>query len=107
MKNKIERIKFLLSEAHKNLCNITEDNFDETLLRVKKMLAESQKNKSYLLAKFSMPELKIFEPELTKLSKQISETFDNIIEKKRQDIAVVADRIKFVQNQKKLVNYHR
>ncbi len=107
MKSKIERINFLLTEANNRLSKISENNFDETLSVVKGMLNESQKHKAFLLSSYSKAELKIFEPDLTKLTKQIKECFDNIIENKKIEIDKVRTQIKYTQNRKKLVNYIR
>lgn len=107
MKSKIDRIKFLLNEVYNKLHNISEDSFHETLTSIRNMLSESKELKTYLLAHFAMSELKTFEPELTKLSKQISETFDNTITKKKLEINKISEKIKCTQNRKKLAHYHR
>ena len=107
MENTIERIKFLLTETESKLNNLKDENFDVSLSEINAMLAESQKHKNLLLAQYKMRDLKAFEPELTRLSKQISELFDNIIKKKRRDLDTITEKMKSVQNRKKLANYHR
>lgn len=107
LKKRIERIKYLLSEADNQMLKVTNENFYSTLTRVKQLLKESRENKFYLLSKYDVSELKTFEPELTNLTKQVAETFDNIGKKKKLELTALAERIKSVQNQKKLVNYHR
>ncbi len=107
MKSKIERIKFLLNEAYRSLNSITESNFDETLRNVKAMLDESRKHRAFLLAGYSKAELKVFEPDLTKLTKQIKDCFDNNIKNKKLEVDKVLRQIKYTQNKKKLVNYIR
>ena len=71
MKDKIERIRFLLNEASKSLKDITNNNFEKNLLFVKNALKESQEHKLFLLENYSKAELMIFEPDLTNLTKQI------------------------------------
>lgn len=104
---RIERIKFLLNESYQKMNGITDDTFTSTFAEVKTLLEESQEHKYFILSKYSPTELKAYEPELTKLTKHVAELFDNIIEKKNNELMILANRIKFVQNQKKLVNYHR
>ena len=104
---RIERIRYLISEAGRQMLSATNMDFDEKLTRVRQLLKESREHKFYLLSKYSITELKPFEPELTSLTKQVSEIFDNIGKKKKSELMILAERIKFVQNQKKLVNYHR
>ncbi len=107
MKSKIERIIFILNEVYKNLNNIGEENFDKTMSHVRSLLNESQRHKAFLLENFSKDELENFEPYLTNLTKQIKESFDNIIEKKKIEIEKVRLQIQYTQNRKKLVNYIR
>ncbi len=104
---RIERIKCLLIEAKSRMLAITDENFDAKLTEVRQLLKESREHKYYLLSRYSVSELKAFEPELTNLTKQVAETFDNIGKRKKSELLILAERIKFVQNQKKLVNYHR
>ncbi len=107
MKSKLERIFFLLNEVYKNLNDISEENFDKTMSRVRNLLSESQKHKTFLLKNFSKAELMKFEPYLTNLTKQIKESFDNISENKKLEIEKVRLQIQYTQNRKKLVNYIR
>ncbi len=104
---RVERIRYLISEAGRQMLSATNMDFDEKLAHVRQLLKESREHKIYLLSKYSIAELEQFEPELTKLTKQVSEIFDNIGKKKKSELMILAERIKFVQNQKKLVNYHR
>ncbi len=107
MQKKIEQIKNLLKEANERMSHLTNDNFDESFPEIKGMLADSQKQKNALLAVYPPAELKVFEPELNLLTKQLTESFDNIIKKKREDLSILAEKIKSVQNKMKLANYHR
>ncbi len=107
MNERIERINALLSEANKSLNAITNENFDKTMADVKTMLNESLKHRAFLLTNFSEEELKNFEPDLTRLTKQIKESFDNIIANKKTEIEKIRLQIEYTQNRKKLVNYIR
>jgi len=107
MKDRIERIKFLLIEADKSINDITDSNFNRNFSYVKKLLNESQKHKSFLLANYTKAELMIFEPELTNLTKQLKKSFDNIIENKKRELDRISVQMKYNLNQKKLVNYIR
>ena len=107
IRKRIDRIKFLLKESYNKMNGITDERFNQTFAEVKSMLKESQDHKYFILAKYSQSELTAYEPELTELTKQVSGIFDNIIEKKNNELIILAKRIKIVQNQKKLVNYHR
>ena len=107
MQKKIELIKFLLKKANEKMNHLTNDNFDESFSEIKGLLAESHKHRNALLAVYPPAELKVYGPELNLLTKQLSESFDNIIKKKREDLGILADKIKSVQNKRKLANYHR
>jgi hypothetical protein len=107
MKEKIEKIKLLLFEVEEILKNTTNNNFDRNFPFVKKLLKESQKYKSFLLANYSRDELMIFEPDLTNLTKQIKKTFDYIIENKKIELDNIKSQMRYTQNKRKLVNYIR
>ncbi len=107
MKDRIEKIKYLLDQVLKSLNEITNENFEQAFPRIKSMLYESQKHKKFLLSNYSKNELKIFEPDLTKLAKQIKESFDNIAKAKKLEMAKIAEQIQYTQNKKKLIYYNR
>ncbi len=107
MKDKVGKIKYLLTEVLKNLNQITSSNFEEVFPKIKSLLDESQKHKKFLLSNYSKNELKIFEPDLTKLAKQIKESFDNIAKAKKLEMAKLAEEIQYIQNKKKLIYYNR
>ena len=107
MKDKVGKIKYLLTEVLKNLNQITSSNFEEVFPKIKSLLDESQKYKKFLLSNYSKNELKIFEPDLTKLAKQIKESFDNIAKAKKLEMAKLAEEIQYIQNKKKLIYYNR
>ena len=97
----------MLTEVLKNLNQITSSNFEEVFPKIKSLLDESQKHKKFLLSNYSKNELKIFEPDLTKLAKQIKESFDNIAKAKKLEMAKLAEEIQYIQNKKKLIYYNR
>ena len=107
MKDKVGKIKYLLTEVLKNLNQIKSSNFEEIFPKIKSLLDESQKYKKFLLSNYSKNELKIFEPDLTKLAKQIKESFDNIAKAKKLEMAKLAEQIQYIQNKKKLIYYSR
>ena len=107
MKDKVGKIKYLLTEVLKNLNQIKSSNFEEIFPKIKSLLDESQKYKKFLLSNYSKNELKIFEPDLTKLAKQIKESFDNIAKAKKLEMAKIAEQIQYTQNKKKLIYYNR
>ncbi len=107
-RRKYYRLKFLFVELVSKIDNLTdENNFFAELKSIKTGISEIQTIKNDLFADPNKEELKKMEPELNNFAKQIQEKFDNIIEKKRKDLAEIALKIGNLQNSRKLANYNR
>ena len=104
---KIEELKCLLKQSLNHLNGINSQNFDFNIGFAKNSMKSALALRQELKSGYNFEELKIFDPELTNMAKQISEKFDNIVREKRQELEIVAKKIKMVQNQKKLLNYSR
>ena len=107
-RRKYYRLKFLFVELVSKIDNLKdENNFFTELKSIKIGISEIQAIKSDLLAGPDKEEFKKMESELSNFAKQIQEKFDNIIEKKRNDLAEIALKIGNLQNSRKLANYNR
>ena len=107
-RRKYYRLKFLFVELVSKIDNLeSENNFFAELKSIKTGISEIQSIKNDLLADPNKEEFKKMEPELNNFAKQIQEKFDNIIEKKRNDLAEIALKIGNLQNSRKLANYNR
>ncbi|MGA9293870.1 MAG: hypothetical protein WCE54_24170 [Ignavibacteriaceae bacterium] len=107
-RRKYYRLKFLFVELVSKIDNLTDENtFFAELKSIKTGISEIQAIKNDLLTGPGKEEFKKMEPELNNFAKQIQEKFDNIIEKKRNDLAEIALKIGNLQNSRKLANYNR
>jgi hypothetical protein len=107
-RRKYYRLKFLFVELVSKIDNLKdENNFFTELKSIKIGISEIQDIKSDLLEGPNKEEFKKMESELSNFAKQIQEKFDNIIEKKRNDLAEIALKIGNLQNSRKLANYNR
>ena len=107
-RRKYYRLKFLFVELISKIDKLRdENNFFDELKNIKIEISEIQSIKNDLMNSPNKEELKKMEPELNYFAKQIQEKFDDIIEKKRNDLAEIALKIGNLQNSRKLANYSR
>jgi hypothetical protein len=107
-RRKYYRLKYLFVELVAKIDRLVdENNFFNELNTIKSEISEIQSIKADLMGGPNSEYYKKMEPELTEFAKQIQEKFDNIIEKKRNDLAEIALKIGNLQNSKKLANYNR
>jgi hypothetical protein len=107
-RNKYYRLKFLFVELISKIDKLAdENNFLKEFNTIKSGISEIQSIKSDLINGPNKEDLKKMEPELNTFAKQIQEKFDDIIEKKRNDLAEIALKIGNLQNSRKLANYKR
>jgi len=107
-KRKYYRLKFLFVELVTKIDKLTdENNFFDLLNTIRTEISEIQAIKNDLMNGANKEDFKKMEPELNKFAKLIQEKFDDIIEKKRTDLAEIALKIGNLQNSRKLANYNR
>ena len=107
-RRKYYRLKFLFVELLSKIDKLTdESSFFNELNTIKSEIAEIQSIKNDLVNGPNKEDLKKMEPELNNFTKQIQKKFDDIIEKKRNDLAEIAVKIGNLQNSRKLANYNR
>ncbi len=107
-KRKYYRLKFLFVELVTKIDKLTdENNFFDLLNTIRTEISEIQTIKNDLMNGANKEDFKKMEPELNKFAKLIQEKFDDIIEKKRNDLAEIALKIGNLQNSRKLANYNR
>ena len=107
-KRKYYRLKFLFVELVAKIDKLMdENNFFDLLNTIKTEISEIQTIKNDLMNGANKEDFKKMEPEVNKFAKLIQEKFDDIIERKRNDLAEIALKIGNLQNSRKLANYNR
>jgi hypothetical protein len=107
-RKKYYRLKFLFVELISKIDKLADvNNFFNELVTIKSSIFEIQSLKNDLMNGSNQEEFKKMEPELNDFAKQIQEKYDDIIEKKRNDLAEIALKIGNLQNSRKLANYNR
>jgi len=107
-RQKYYRLKFLFVELISKIDKLKDEiDFFSELNNIKLEISEIQSIKNDLVNGPNKEDLKKMEPELNNFAKQIQEKFDNIIEKKRNDLTEIAIKIGNLQNSRKLANYNR
>lgn len=107
LEKKIAKLKALLGRTLFFLNGMNSQNFDINLSEAQNSMQNAHLLKHEIMSGNSIDELRIFETDLAKIAKQISDKFDNIISEKRIELGIIAKKLKLVQNQKKLLNYSR
>ncbi len=107
LEKKINKLKFYFLLALKELNELTHENFSDNLATAKSCMQDAEILKNELKKEYKYEVLKPYEKELMKITKQIREKYDNIVESKKLEMARISERIRFIQNKKKLVNYIR
>ena len=105
--SEINKIKFLLSKIISDLELAQTDDFTSNFANAKERMILVKSMKTKLLENFPLEELMTFDKELTTLTKLIQEKYDNIVEYKKKQLKEVSERIRFIQNRKKLISYNR
>ena len=107
LEHKIDVIKELFDKTLFELNGISIDHFDSHFNRAKKNVTDINKLREELLQDFSLEELEKYDQELLDLAKQIKNTYDNIIGKFTEERNILSEKLKSVQNKKKIANYSR
>ncbi|HEX2869586.1 MAG TPA: hypothetical protein VHO03_21255 [Ignavibacteriales bacterium] len=104
------KIRELSSEMEwmlSSLDNLSDENFEAKMKEINRKTLRIKDLKQQLKADYDMDALRKFEPGLLKLTKQLSNKFDNIIIKVQTEKDAVALELENIQNKKKLANYNR
>lgn len=107
LEQKIIKTRQFLTQALFFLREFKEKREPGSLNNAKEMVKKVELLKRELLKDYEIEDLKNFDPILTNIAKQISDTFDNIIRDKNLEMSIVAKKLKLLQNQKKILNYSR
>lgn len=107
LEEKIEKLKKQLRRTLFFLNGLNSQNFDINLSEAQNTMQNAHILRHEIMAGNRIDDLRIFEPDLALMAKQISDKFDNIVSEKRTELGIVAKKLKLVQNQKKLLNYSR
>lgn len=104
---KIKEISSILESLLKSLESLNGENFEATMAEFTAKTRKVDDLKIELKNSYDQEVLLKFEPGLMKLTKQLSNKFDNIITKVKTERDAVALELKNIQNKKKLANYNR
>lgn len=107
LQTEIDKIKFLLKKVLSDLDLVESGEFQKNFDNAKERMISFQKLKNELIKDYPVEELKKYDAELTMLTKQINNKYDNIIEVKKKLMQEIELRMKLLQNRKKLINYSR
>lgn len=102
----IDKMKFLLNKVISDLVLVETEEFQPNFDNAKTRMILFNKIKDNLIKEYPVEELRKYENELISLTKQIRNKFDNIVKKKKSDMATISARMKHIQNRKKLINYN-
>ncbi|GAB4129164.1 MAG: hypothetical protein Fur0015_03000 [Ignavibacteriales bacterium] len=101
----ISGLKQILSEVLMDLNSLTFENFDIKFKEAKTKMILANEIKKQLQDTFSKDELKKNEKELLILAKLIKESYDNTIQKIKEEQNRVSNQLKSVRNMKKIAIY--
>ncbi|MCU7495305.1 MAG: hypothetical protein HF314_05800 [Ignavibacteria bacterium] len=104
---KIREIALSLEAIMADLQGINEENFEATMAAINEKTAKINALKLELKASYDRETLSKYEPGLIKLTKQLSNKFDNIISKVKTEKDAIGLELRNIQNKKKLANYNR
>ncbi len=107
LKKEIEKLKDIFNHVLVFLNEMNDENLRYNLEKAKVMMQNAHYLRKELLSGFEIEELKYFDDDLSKITKQVSDKFDNIITNKRLELEIVSKKLILMQNQKKLINYSR
>ncbi|MCU7491433.1 MAG: hypothetical protein HF312_05795 [Ignavibacteria bacterium] len=100
-------ISSILQELLSALDGLNDENFEATMGVVNAKKRRIDEIKLQLKSTYEPEMLSKYEPGLIKLTKQLSNKFDNIITKVKTEQNAIGLELKNIQNKKKLVNYNR
>jgi hypothetical protein len=104
-KYEIDGLKHILSEVLMDLNSISFENFDEKFREAKTKMILANGLKEQLKKSFPESELKKNEKELLILAKLIQESYDNTIQKIKDEQKRISQSLKSVGNMKKIAIY--
>ena len=105
--NKIELLDQYLSKIALEVDAINDDNFNEKIVNVNKFIKKLGKNKAELKQYTSKNDYYYICDLIHNRVKQISEKFDSIIEKKKEEQLSISSELSNIVIKKKLINYQR
>ena len=107
MKKDIGELNTYYSLILNKVENIDEENLDESLIDINKLVQEIEDKKSYLKRNYSLKSLKENCDAANMAVKQIKLKFDDIIEAKKEKESFLVSELNKKSNEKKLIKYKR
>ncbi|MGE5431764.1 MAG: hypothetical protein ACM3QX_11855 [Syntrophomonadaceae bacterium] len=104
---KIKEISSILQGLLQAMDGLNDENFEATMAEFKSKTSRIDELKFQLKTAYEPETLSKYEPEVIKLTKQLSNKFDNIITKVKTEQNAIGLELKNIQNKKKLANYNR
>ena len=105
--DEIGTLQNLMKEVLIDLDSIDSENFDEKFNLAVSKAEKVQNLKTAIKMKYPMDILKKSEKELLFLSKQIRNSYDNLIKKNREESEALSAELRTLMNSKKIANYNR
>ena len=105
--SKLVELNTYLSQIASEVDDVNEDNFNEKLTIVNNYIKELEEKKAELRQKSTKNEYTYICDMLHTRVKQVSNKFDSIIEKKKEEQARICSELSKIVIKKKLINYQR
>lgn len=104
---KIRELNSNLEWILESLEGLSDENFEALMAEINEKTLRINDLKLQLKTDYDQETLSKYEPGLIKLTKQLSNKFDNIITKVKTEQNAIGLELKNIQNKKKLANYNR
>lgn len=105
IKKVIDQIERSLNESLKLLQELDTDNFDTNYSKAVEKMKKAEELKKVIPDGNTLEGFELSKKKINFLTKQISERYDNIIEKYRNDLLYVSGELKKLRNKKKISVY--
>ncbi len=105
LREHIDEIKSDLNSLILHLNGVDISSYNEKADYVRLMLSNIESKRISLRKTHNKGELEKYNEEFVSLIKQLSETFDNLIEENRKEQKVIGAELRKINNKKKLSNY--
>jgi|GEM_PF-2306208 len=105
LEHEINQMEILLNGTYAEILQITNENFSDKILQIKKKINLVIAQKKQLQMKHQKQELKNYYNKLSALSKQIQKIVDNLIENHKTESLEIAQKLVQIGNRKKIANY--
>ena len=103
----VDKLHNILLKIYTELNDVCPANFNEKMPQIQLLEKEMLQRRELLSRQYLPDELKLHEIKLTNITKLISEKYDNLITAYKNDLQIIKQKLKSLQNEKKIANYSR